>query len=130
MPAIDQYVSTSEHDIAANTASVTKYYGQCLPGTWQIKRVQITPSTSVAIDATDYLDFAIKKVSTTIASLTTLTGGTALTAGTPVALTISGSGTTLEFAQGDAYNLVIDCAPGAGKAFNARVEVFWERVAR
>ena len=73
----------------------------CCPaeaGEWKPKTLLFVPATSVALNGTNYMTVTVYGAdgTTAIASFNTNTGGTALTAGTPVSLSLT-AGLNLEF---------------------------------
>lgn len=81
----------------------------------------ITPNVSVSTHASNYMTWNVKKGSTTIATFTTnSSGGAALTAGTPVALTFTGTGKDMEIDSGSAV-LVEGVNSGTGPAYDVEV---------
>jgi hypothetical protein len=67
-------------------------------GEWLLENALYVPATSVTQDDTDYRTFTVKQGSTSLGTFhTKATGGFALTAGTPKAISLSGGGKNLEF---------------------------------
>lgn len=91
--------------IATNT-NYTGYIAQPNPGKWELASLYFTPDSAgaVSIDGTNYITVTAKNGSTSLGSFTTFTGGTALVAGTAVAITLSG-GSSLIFNQGDVLTI-------------------------
>ncbi len=72
------------------------------PGTvadvWKLNSIEFVPATSVTADLTDYFTVTYYKDSTSLATFDTT--ATSLVAGTPKALTITGTMKDLEFTTG------------------------------
>lgn len=82
-----------------------------------IQRLYLIPSVSVSTHASNYITVTVKKGANTLATHTTnSSGGTALTAGTPVELAITGTGLNLEIADGGAITVDVTKA-GTGPAY-------------
>lgn len=92
--------------IVATNTNYTAYIAQPHAGEWELAALYFTPDSggAVSIDGTNYITVTAKQGSTTLGSFTTFTGGTALVAGTPVAISLSG-GTALVFSQGDVLTI-------------------------
>lgn len=99
-------------------ANATKYMANPLEESARLFKVLLTPNISVSTHASNYMTFDIKKGSTVLATFTTnSSGGAALTAGTPVELTITGSGKDVEVASDGAFTLLCTKA-GTGPAYD------------
>lgn len=104
--------------VAGTDATDTKYVGNPSGKRVKLARVVLVPNVSVAVHASNYITIAIKKGATTVATHTTnSSGGTALTAGTPVAMTISGTGNDIEAADLGAFTVDVSKA-GTGPAYS------------
>lgn len=83
-----------------------------------ISSLDLMPKTSVSTHAANYITTTVSIGGTTIATHTTnSSGGSALTAGTPLAMTLSGTGKQLEIASGGTMRIQVAKA-GTGPAFN------------
>jgi len=100
---------------------------------WNVVAITITPQAAVVIDGTDYRTTTFKIGSTTIASSTTNTGGTARVEGAPLPLTVSGaaavpltgSGTS---ATTGAIKVESRKTGATGKVENILVQILCEKV--
>lgn len=99
-----------------------------MPGTWKLEAAYFASKTARTADDTNYSTLSVENGGTTIASAATTTGGTGdLTAGEVVELSVSGSGTDLEFAQGDAVT-VGKTDSGTGLALDGAVTLYFSHV--
>jgi len=111
----------------AGTAD-TRSLAICPAGTWKIKAAYFSPDTAVTANDTNYATIALKNGATTIASESTTTTDTGnLTAQTPVALALTGTGKDLEFAQGEAVTIAVTKA-ASGVAIDGQVCVYLEQL--
>lgn len=100
---------------------------------WEITAISLVPQAAVAIDGTDYRTTTVKVGSTTIASSTTNTGGTARVEGAPLALTVSnaasapvtGSGTS---ATTGAIKVESRKTGGTGKVENTVIQIHLKKI--
>ena len=104
----------------------------CCPaeaGEWKPKTLLFVPATSVALNGTNYMTVTVYGAdgTTAIASFNTNTGGTALTAGTPVSLSLT-AGLNLEFTAGTDSMKIGKAETGSGAALDGAWQVLWERV--
>lgn len=82
-----------------------------------VSSITIVPAVSVSTHAANYITLTVKKGATTIATYTTnSSGGAAMTAGTPITMTISGTGLSLELAAGGVFEVAVAKA-GTGPAY-------------
>ena len=104
----------------------TAYVAMPSPNEWKLNAIYFAPSTSEAIDATDYATLTVSQGATSLGSLAT--NATALTAGTAesVALT-AGTGASREFGAGDSVKLAVTKA-GSGIAFLGVVSLAFEKI--
>lgn len=86
-------------------------------GTVRAVSFYLVPHVSVATHASNYITITVKKGSSVLATFTTnSSGGAALTAGTPVALTITGTGADLEIAAAGVYTVEV-AKSGTGPSY-------------
>lgn len=77
----------------------TNYAFNGSPFTAKVIGLKLIPVVSVSTHASNYITITAKNGSTTLATFTTnSSGGAAMTAGTPITMTLSGTGTDLEIA--------------------------------
>lgn len=100
-------------------------------GTHRLKAIKFAPATAVAINGTDYLtstftanDGAAGSDSSTIASHTTNTGGTALVLKTTINLTLT---QVQDFTEGQQIKIAKTLA-GAGQILDGSYVFLWEKV--
>ena len=93
----------------------------------KIKRIYVIPNVTVAAHASNYITLTVKKGSTTLVSRATTVAGGALTAGTVVALTITGTGGDLERAAAGVFEVAVAKA-GTGPAYDFDVVAVYEGV--
>ena len=93
----------------------------------KIKRVYFIPNVSVTADDTNYITLTVKKGSTTLVSRATTVAGGAMTAGTVIAATITGTGGDLERAAAGVFEVAVAMA-GTGPAYDIDVVVVYEGV--
>lgn len=116
---IDVGAITDEREFAA----------PCITGEkLKLLRVAVMPATALAANDTNYLTISVKKGAggTSLGSFTTqATGGQALVKGTAIDISITGTGTNLEFGPTDCLELVVaDAATTAD--FDGAITVVWE----
>jgi len=83
----------------------------------------IVPNVSVSTHAADYVTITVKKGATTLATFTTNSaGGAAMTAGTPITMTLGAGavGSALELASAGVFDVAC-AAAGGGKAYDAKI---------
>lgn len=83
----------------------------------------IVPNVSVATHASNYITLTIAKGGTTLATFTTnSSGGAAMTAGTPIAMTLAagGVGTAMQLSSGGVFSVAVTKA-GTGPAYDFKV---------
>lgn len=118
---MNQQATLESGTVSGTDAVDTAYITNGGPNKVIVKNLRIEPKVSVATHAANYITTAVKKGSTTIASHTTnSSGGSALTAGTILDMTISGSGTDIVLDAGGILKVDITKA-GTGPAYNHRV---------
>jgi len=93
----------------------------------KIKRLYLVPNLSVSASDTDYITVTVKKASTTLASRATTVAGGALTAGTKVEMSITGTGGDLETTAGGVFAVAVAKA-GTGPAYDLDIIVVYEGV--
>lgn len=102
----------------ADATGASKTYDIALPSgsEWRLESATWIPDSdgAVSVAGTDYRTIAVKQGSTSLASITTNTGGTAFVANTANALTVSG-GTSREFTGGTDTVKIDSAATGSGK---------------
>lgn len=104
--------------VAGTDATDTKYVGNTCGKKVKVAGVVLVPNVSVSLHASNYITISIKKGATTIATHTTnSSGGSALTAGTPVEMTLTGTGTDLEVADLGAFTVDVAKA-GTGPTYS------------
>lgn len=85
--------------------------------TAKILAVKLIPATSVSTHASNYITVTVKSGSTTLGTFTTnSSGGAAMTAGTPITVTLTGTGADLEIAAGGLVTFDVTKA-GTGPAY-------------
>ncbi len=123
------YLSVGVND--AGGTSEDRYATPTHPdgGEWQLVKATWTPRTTLAVHASNYATLALKNGATTLGSLTTnSSGGTAFTANTPQAFTLTG-GTALEFTANTDPVEVDDTHAGTpGAAVQGEVALVFERI--
>ncbi len=62
----------------------------------KIKRLYVLPNVAITADSTNYITLTVKKASTTLVSRATTVAGGGMVVGTPITLTITGTGADLE----------------------------------
>jgi len=114
--------------VSGSDAVDTNYMLNNSSASAKIKKLRVVPVVSVSTHASNYITITVKKASTTLATFTTnSSGGAALTAGTPVDLTITGSGKDLEIADGGVITVDVTKA-GTGPAYEFFAEAQMEPV--
>lgn len=115
-------IELKSRKVAGTDATDTTYIVNPYPFKVQVLGGYIVPDTSVAVHASNYITTTVKKGSDTIASHTTnSSGGSALTAGTALALTLSGTvAKVYEIAAGGMMEVAVAKA-GTGPAFGHQV---------
>lgn len=113
--------------ISGTDADATKYLYNPLAETLYIEAIAIVPHVSVAVNGTNYNTETITnegQSSAVIATHTTNTGGAALVAGTPLALTFSatGVGKVLEIAPGGVLKVAL-ANTATGPAYDEEIVV-------
>lgn len=93
----------------------------------KIKRIYLIPNVSVSAHDTNYITLTVKKGSTTLLSRATTVAGGAMTAGTVIAATITGTGGDLERAPAGVFEVAVAKA-GTGPAYDIDVVVVYEGV--
>lgn len=93
----------------------------------KIKRIYLIPNVSVSAHDTNYITLTVKKGSTTLLSRATTVAGGAMTAGTVIAATITGTGGDLERAAAGVFEVAVAKA-GTGPAYDIDVVVVYEGV--
>jgi hypothetical protein len=107
-------------DVAGTDAAIVKYIYNDLGERATTASFVIVPNLSVATHASNYITLTVKKGATTLATFTTnSSGGAAMTAGTPITMTLgaSGVGTALELADGGVFTVDVAKA-GTGPAYD------------
>jgi hypothetical protein len=95
---------------------------------WVVRGAEFQPDTNRTADNTDYATVAVKVGSTTLGSFTTqITGNGNLTAGTPVAFTLTGAEAAPHTA-GDSHINVAVTKAGSGLAVTGIVTLLVEAV--
>jgi len=105
--------------IAAGTDEVW-YWTNPHPGTWKVESIYFTPGTARTADPTNYTTYSVKNEATEIATADTTAVSLVLL--TPIAMTLSGTGSSLEVAQGDTMQFLKTDA-GTGLALDGSFEV-------
>lgn len=107
--------------VSGSDSTDTDYAGNASAVKVALTKVLMVPKTSVSTHASNYVTVTIKKGSTTLGSWTSnSSGGSALTAGTPAEITLTGTGVDLEIASGAAF-LVDVTKAGTGPAYDMNV---------
>lgn len=101
-------------------------------GKFRLVSAKWTPSTSLAIDGTNYVALILKKGAggTTIASTTTFTGGTAWTKGTAIAFDLGSAGAAADFNAATAtecLELAIDKTGAGAVVVDGQLDYAFER---
>lgn len=81
-----------------------------------IDKVVVIPSVTVAQNDTDYITVTVSAGGTVGSFNTKVTGGVALTAGTPLTVTITGTGADLRIASGGVATVAV-VKSGTGPAY-------------
>lgn len=98
------------------------------PSKWVVRGAEFTPDTSRTADNTNYATVAVKVGSTTLGSFTTqITGNGDLTAGTPVAFTLTGAEAAVHTASASHINVAVT-KTASGLAVTGTVTVLIEAV--
>lgn len=122
-------VALSTRVTAASNTAETWYIPQPLEGTWRIKAAYLLDHDGITASDTDYRTFTLRKGTTAIATdIVTNVAGLGFTAGTARAISLLASaGTSLDCAQGEAWNLL--CAEAnTGPVVNADLTIVIEKV--
>lgn len=107
--------------VSGTDATAQEYIYNALGETAKITALAIVPNVSVSTHAANYITLTVKRGATTVASFTTnSSGGAAMTAGTPIAMTITGTGGDLERAAAGVWSVEVAKA-GTGPAYNFSV---------
>lgn len=107
--------------LSGTDATDTNYAINGSAFTAKILALKIVPATSVSTHASNYITVTVKSGSTTLATFTTnSSGGAAMTAGTVITMTLSGTGTELEIASGGLITVEVAKA-GTGPAYKFSV---------
>lgn len=93
----------------------------------KIKRIYFIPNVSVSAHDTNYITLTVKRGATTLVSRATTVAGGAMTAGTVIAATITGTGGDLERAAAGVFEVAVAKA-GTGPAYDIDVVVVYEGV--
>ena len=93
----------------------------------KIKRVTVLPNVSVTADNTNYITLTVKKASTTLVSRATNVAGGGMVAGTPIVLTLTGTGADLEQDAAGIFEVAVAKA-GTGPAYDFDVVAVFEGV--
>jgi len=116
-------------EVAAGTDQVW-YVPVPMPGTWKLEKMYFTSDTARTAHATNNTDISVENATTEIASEVTTAGDTGnLVAGTAIELAITGTGTSLEFAQGGSITLK-KTDGGAGLALDGGVAFYLTNTVR
>lgn len=114
--------------LSGTDATDTNYAINGSAFTAKILALKIIPATSVSTHASNYITVTVKSGSTTLATFTTnSSGGAAMTAGTVITMTLSGTGTELEIAAGGLVTVEVAKA-GTGPAYKFSVWAGFEAV--
>lgn len=107
--------------VSGTDAVDQEYIYNALGETAKITAMAIVPNVAVATHASNYITLNVKRGSTTIATFTTnSSGGAAMVAGTPIAMTITGTGGDLERASAGVFSVEVAKA-GTGPAYDFAV---------
>lgn len=107
--------------LSGTDATDTNYAINGSAFTAKILALKIVPATSVSTHASNYITVTVKSGSTTLATFTTnSSGGAAMTAGTVITMTLTGTGTELEIAAGGLVTVEVAKA-GTGPAYKFSV---------
>ena len=86
-----------------------------------VDSIDLMPKTSVSTNASNYITTTVSIGGTTVATHTTnSSGGSALTAGTRLAMTLSGTGKQLEIAAGSSMRIQVS-KNGTGPAYSNQI---------
>lgn len=86
-----------------------------------VQSIDLMPKTTVSSHASNYITTTVIIGGTTVATHTTnSSGGSTLTAGTRLAMTISGTGKQMEIASGSSMRIQV-AKTGTGPAYNNQV---------
>tara|TARA_R110000868_G_scaffold122400_1_gene324249 strand:- start:9218 stop:9595 length:378 start_codon:yes stop_codon:yes gene_type:complete len=118
---------TSRCKVVGNNTTDLEYAINASLNAAKIKRIYLIPNVSVSASDTDYITLTVKKGSTTLLSRATTVAGGALTAGTVVAATITGTGGDLERAAAGVFEVAVAKA-GTGPAYDIDVVLVMEGV--
>lgn len=113
--------------LAGTDANDTNYILNPSDFTARVAKVQLVPAASVATHGSNYITVNIKKGSTTIATMNTESAGTAMTAGTVITLSITGSGKDLEIASGGVLTVEV-AKSGTGPTYEFYAKVVFEAI--
>jgi len=98
------------------------------PGVWRLDSVYLDPQAATTAHDTDYATVTAKKGSTALAARATTVAGGSLVAGTPAALTMSGTGTDLELTYGTHCLLIAITKAGSGVTIEAGITAAWTHI--
>ena len=118
---------TDRCKVVGNDTTDLEYLLNASLNTAKIKRVYLIPNVSVSAHDTNYITLTVKKGSTTLLSRATTTAGGAMTAGTVITGTITGTGGDLERAAAGVFEVAVAKA-GTGPAYDIDVVVVFEGV--
>lgn len=117
---------SSRCKVAGTDATDQEYLLNVGPDQSRVLEILLVPNVSVAVHASNYITIDVKKGSTVIATHTTnSSGGAALTQGTIVSLSITGTGTDRELADNGVFGVAVSKA-GVGPAYDVDVVAVME----
>lgn len=93
----------------------------------KIKRLYVLPNVAITADSTNYITLTVKKASTTLVSRATTVAGGGMVVGTPLTLTITGTGADLEQDAAGIFEVAV-VKSGTGPAYDFDVVAVYEGV--
>jgi hypothetical protein len=107
--------------VSGTNATDQDYIANCTGARVGVASLTIVPNVSVSVDASNFITLSVKKGATTIATHTTnSSGGAAMTAGTPIAMSITGTGKDVEVADGSVLSVEV-AKSGTGPTYDFAV---------
>ena len=124
-----EVVRFTPHAEVAADASVRYYFAPSTSsGKLKLLRCVLAPAATSSTNASNYADITLKKGSTALCTVrsTNSSTGSALTQGTPEALSITATGEDLESTFTSPHYLLIDATPGTGVAVSLDIVAEYE----
>jgi len=128
MSAQELYIQSMDIAAVASTTEEERHLSHGLDGTYKLEAAYFTPTAAVTAAATNFVTVALNKgaAGTLIASVDTDATGVSFVVGTPTAITISGTGTDLEFTATDGLEVDLN-KDGTGGTIEGSITLRWVR---